>query len=87
MQFNPGNVINEYEVSSGNDDYWRSSYLIIEHIHCDLRCLCIFDFDDDDKHLPGQIVSVSTDIARSHEDGQGIYWTEEESESIKNNDD
>jgi hypothetical protein len=89
MQFNPGNVINEY-INDGREgfrDSWCSSYIIIEHTNCDLRCLCIFDFDNDDKHLPGQIVSVSTDIGRSHEDGQVIYWTEEECEGLKDNDD
>jgi hypothetical protein len=48
----------------------------------DLKCLCIFDFDNDEAHLPGQIVDVSTDIAQSTR-SQGIYWTEEECEGVK----
>jgi len=78
MQFNPGNIINEYtsEARQGFKDSWCSSYIIIERRETTLKCLCIFDFDNDDKHLPGQIVSVSTDISRCKEDGQGIYWQE-----------
>tara|TARA_Y100000310_G_scaffold66903_1_gene62212 strand:+ start:584 stop:844 length:261 start_codon:yes stop_codon:yes gene_type:complete len=85
MQFNPGNVINEY-ISDGRNgpsaDSWCSSYLIIERREMDLKCLCIFDFDNDEAHLPGQIVDVSTDIAQSTR-SQGIYWTEEECEGVK----
>lgn len=81
MQFKPGNIINEYyrDRRDGFKDSWVSSYLIIEedNRNKNIKCLCIFDFDQREEHLPGRIINVSTDIARNH-DCADAYWKEVE---------
>ena len=87
MQFEPGNILNEYALprreSGDTEERWVSSYIIIavnRHASDEqISCVCIFDVDDQDDHSPGLTICLDFDTVLSPSygfRGRSIKWRE-----------